>query len=49
MLGLSVKTVQTYRARLATKLGLASRAEMVKFAMAGGLLDESLTGPWPLH
>ena len=40
MLGLSVKTVQTYRARLATKLGVPTRAAMVKFAIAAGLLDE---------
>lgn len=40
MLGLSVKTVQTYRARLATKLNVANRAEMVRYAIAAGLLDE---------
>ncbi len=43
MLHLSVKTVQTYRARLTQKLGLATRAELVRFAIASGLLDEALT------
>lgn len=35
---LSVKTVETYRARLAEKLGLRGRAELVRFAMERGLL-----------
>ncbi len=37
-LGLSVKTVETYRARIADKLGLKSRADLVKFALDAGVL-----------
>lgn len=37
-LSLSVKTVETYRARLMTKLGLKSRAELVRYALSAGLL-----------
>jgi DNA-binding NarL/FixJ family response regulator len=37
-LGLSVKTIETYRARLVEKLGLQSRAELVRYAMDSGLL-----------
>jgi two-component system response regulator NreC len=36
--GLSVKTVETYRARLVEKLGLQSRAELVRYALDSGLL-----------
>lgn len=36
-LGLSVKTVETYRSRLMQKLGLSSVAELVKFALSHGL------------
>ncbi|MFA0753367.1 MAG: hypothetical protein IMHGJWDQ_001142 [Candidatus Fervidibacter sp.] len=39
-LALSVKTVETYRARIAEKLGLRTRAELVKYALQHGLLDE---------
>jgi DNA-binding NarL/FixJ family response regulator len=35
---LSVKTIETYRARLGTKLGLRSRAELVRYALEAGLL-----------
>jgi two-component system, NarL family, response regulator NreC len=38
-LSLSVKTVETYRARIGDKLGLKSRADMVRYAMETGLLD----------
>ena len=38
-LSLSVKTVETYRSRLSEKLGLRSRAELVRFALELGLLD----------
>jgi two-component system response regulator NreC len=43
-LGLSAKTVETYRARGMDKLGLRSRAALVRFALARGLLadDEAL-------
>jgi two-component system response regulator NreC len=34
----SVKTVETYRARIASKLGLKSRSDMVKYALEFGLL-----------
>jgi DNA-binding NarL/FixJ family response regulator len=37
-LGLSPKTVEGYRARVAEKLGLRTRAEMVRFALDNGLL-----------
>ena len=36
---LSVKTVETYRARLMAKLGLQTRADLVRYAMQKGLLD----------
>lgn len=37
-LGLSVKTVESYRARLMQKLGLSSRAELTQLAIESGLL-----------
>ena len=37
-LGLSVKTVETYRSRLVEKLGLRSRADLVRYALDSGLL-----------
>jgi two-component system response regulator NreC len=40
-LSLSVKTIETYRARLAEKLGLRGRAELVRFAIERGLLRHS--------
>ena len=39
-LGVSPKTVSTYRARIVAKLGLESTAELVRFAMDQGLLDD---------
>ncbi|MBI2878940.1 MAG: response regulator transcription factor [Candidatus Rokubacteria bacterium] len=36
---LSVKTVETYRARLMEKLGLKSRADLVRYALSTGLLS----------
>lgn len=41
-LGISVKTVETYRSRLVEKLGLRSRADLVRYAFDSGLLG---TGP----
>ena len=43
----SVKTVETYRARLSQKLGLHTRAELVRYAMSRGILksDEGLVAP----
>ena len=37
-IGLTVKSVETYRARVAQKLGLRSRAKLVRFALESGLL-----------
>lgn len=37
-LSLSVKTVESYRARLMTKLSLHSRADLMQFALESGLL-----------
>jgi len=38
-LGVSLKTVETYRKRLRDKLGIRSRAEMFRFAVEAGLLE----------
>ena len=37
-LGLSVKTIETYRARFMLKLALTSRAEIMQYAIARGIL-----------
>ncbi len=37
-LDLSVKTIETYRARIGDKIGIRSRAEMVRLALDAGLL-----------
>ncbi len=37
-LGLSVKTVESYRARVMKKLGATERAELVQYAMKSGLM-----------
>ncbi len=37
-LGVSVKTVETYRTRLRLKLGFKSRADIIRFAFESGLL-----------
>ncbi len=39
-LGLSAKTVETYKARLMSKLGLHTRAEIVRYAVRRGLLPD---------
>ena len=39
-LALSVKTIETYRSRGMEKLGLRSRAALVKYALERGLLDD---------
>jgi two-component system, NarL family, response regulator NreC len=39
-LNLSVKTVETYKVRVAEKLGLRSRTEMVQYALRQGWLNE---------
>jgi two-component system response regulator NreC len=38
-LGLSVKTVETYRARLCDKLGLRDRADLVRYALQTGIVS----------
>jgi len=40
MLSLSVKTVETYKSRLMTKLDLTGRAALVRYALQRGLLEE---------
>ena len=47
-LSLSVKTVETYRARLSEKLGLRTRAELFRVAMRASLLPAS-DPPSPTH
>jgi two-component system response regulator NreC len=42
---LSVKTIETYRARLADKLGLRSRADLTRYALEVGLLDPGPSSP----
>ena len=39
-LDLSVKTIETYRSRLLTKLGLKTRPELVQYALEQGLLKK---------
>jgi len=39
---ISVKTVETYKARVMEKLKLGSRAAMVRFALKHGLLDDEM-------
>lgn len=43
VLSLSPKTVETYRHRAMQKLGLANRAELVRYALRAGLLAEEVT------
>ena len=40
MLYLSVRTVETHRAHIMQKLRLTTRAELVRYAIDQGLLDE---------
>ena len=40
MLYISVRTAETHRAHIMQKLGLASRAELVRYALSEGLLDD---------
>jgi len=46
-LGISVKTVETYRSRLVEKLGLRSRADLVRYAFDSGLLGPATGGDTP--
>ena len=41
---ISVRTAETHRAHIMRKLGLATRAELVRHALAHGLLDEEAGG-----
>jgi two-component system response regulator NreC len=40
---ISVRTAETHRAHIMQKLGLGTRAELVRYALANGLLDETAT------
>ncbi len=44
-LAVSIKTIETHRARLGDKLGLRSRAELFRFAVESGLLDPTAAPP----
>lgn len=44
MMGLSVRTVETYRYRLQQKVGLRSRAELARLARESGLVDPDSVG-----
>jgi DNA-binding NarL/FixJ family response regulator len=41
MLYISVRTAETHRAHIMQKLGLGTRAELVRYALVNGLLDEA--------
>jgi two-component system response regulator NreC len=41
----SVKTVETYRMRMSEKLGLKGRAELYRFAIESGVLDQGSPAP----
>ena len=45
MLFISVRTAETHRAHIMQKLRLASRAELVRYALAEGLLADDQTQP----
>jgi DNA-binding NarL/FixJ family response regulator len=40
-LGISTKTVETYKGRIADKIGLKSRTDMVRYALSRGWMSES--------
>jgi two-component system response regulator NreC len=42
MLYISVRTAETHRAHIMQKLGLSSRAELVRYALAEGLLEDDV-------
>ena len=44
-LDVSVKTIETYRARIGDKLGLRSRPELTRFALETGLLGPGKFAP----
>lgn len=41
LLAVSVKTIETHRKRLSDKLGLQSRAQLFRFAVESGILEQS--------
>ena len=41
-LKISVKTVETYRSRIAAKLGISGRAELLQYALKNGLFNADL-------
>lgn len=43
-IGISVKSIETYRYRVAEKLGFQSRADLVRFALEAGLLRTGIEG-----
>jgi DNA-binding NarL/FixJ family response regulator len=43
-LGLSVKTIETYKSRMAEKLGLRTRVDIVRYAVRQGWLGEPRSG-----
>ena len=42
--GVTVKTIETYRTRIGHKLGLSTRAELIRFALEIGVLRPSSAG-----
>jgi DNA-binding NarL/FixJ family response regulator len=44
-LGISIKTVETYKARIAEKLGLKSRTDIVRYALQQGWLTDDGSSP----
>ena len=49
LLFLSIRTVETHRARIVQKLGLKSRAEIVRYALERGALEPPLRSGRPLQ
>ena len=47
MLFISVRTAETHRAHIMRKLGLSTRAEIVRYALATGHLEQVLEGAHP--
>jgi two-component system, NarL family, response regulator NreC len=45
LLFISVRTAETHRARIMEKLGLHSRAELVRYALAAGMLENDRVHP----
>jgi DNA-binding CsgD family transcriptional regulator len=43
MLYISVRTAETHRAHIMQKLSLHSRADLVRYALANGLLEQAET------